>query len=236
MDDLALMALRADADFTFDARGRLLLTNEPLAAARRPAPRLFLGRAGTGYVVRYGAGLSDETGARLRAVVAGLPAAGGPRIPEDVRAALREVLAGEGPVAREGGGPAYRFPETIRAAGEVEVIPMRAATRGLARETFPWLEREVEDWPPCFAVVRDGAAVSVCFSARLTADAAEAGVETLSEYRGRGFAAAVTAAWGTAVRDTGRAPLYSTSWDNAASRGIARRLGLVMFGSDATWT
>jgi predicted GNAT family acetyltransferase len=57
-------------------------------------------------------------------------------------------------------------------------------------------------------------------------------VETLEGYRGRGYAPMVVAAWARAVRETGRIPLYSTSRNNRASEAVARKLGLVQYGSD----
>jgi hypothetical protein len=42
----------------------------------------------------------------------------------------------------------------------------------------------------------------------------------------------VVAGWAAAVRAEGRLPLYGTSWANRASRGIARNLGLVLYGED----
>ncbi len=90
--------------------------------------------------------------------------------------------------------------------------------------------------PVCMAVVRDGAAVSVCFSSRIGPWATEAEVETLPDFRGRGYAAAVTAGWGLAVQAAGSIPLYTTSWENFASQGVARRVGLTMYGADRWWT
>ncbi|HKW12755.1 MAG TPA: GNAT family N-acetyltransferase, partial [Gemmatimonadaceae bacterium] len=91
---------------------------------------------------------------------------------------------------------------------------------------------DVELAQPMFALVVDRQAVSVCASVRLTAHAHEAGVDTARAYRRRGYAACVAAAWARAVRDLGRTPLYSTSWQNEASRAVARQLGLIQFGCD----
>jgi hypothetical protein len=253
MDDLRLMGLRADTGFTYDARGRMLLTNEPREEERRPAPRLLYGRTAAGDVVRVGAAVPDPLAARLGAILAREPARapagsgqgepgepGGLRTPPGVLAAVREALAGHAPVTAEWGGPAYRFPESIGSsttpggAGRL-AVRLTEANRALVRETYPWLYEEWADWGPCFAVVRDGAAVSVCFSSRLGPEAAEAGVETLPAHRGRGYGAAVTAAWGAAVRAAGRVPLYSTGWGNLASQGVARRAGLILFGADTSW-
>jgi hypothetical protein len=74
--------------------------------------------------------------------------------------------------------------------------------------------------------------VSVCFCARQSAAAAEAGLETAERFRGRGLGPRVTAAWALAIRASGRLPLYSTSWSNEASLAVARKLRLEACASD----
>ena len=223
MDDRDLMGIRADTDFTYDARGRMLRSNEP---------RLFLGRTMAGQVVRFDATVPDALARRLEAIIEREPPAGDLHAPPAVLAAVWETLAQHAPIMAEGGGPTYRFPASIARPGEV--VRLTDANRELVRDTYPWLYDELAGWQPCFAVVRDGAAVSVCFSSRIGTQAAEAGVETLPGFRGRGYATAVTAAWGASVKVAGLIPLYSTSWDNVASRGVARRVGLIMVGADTT--
>ncbi|MDA0271296.1 MAG: GNAT family N-acetyltransferase, partial [Chloroflexi bacterium] len=71
-----------------------------------------------------------------------------------------------------------------------------------------------------------------CHSARRSNPAAEAGLEVAAEARRRGLGVAVTARWAASVREGGREPLYSTTWDNVASRGVARRLGLEVYAED----
>ena len=64
------------------------------------------------------------------------------------------------------------------------------------------------------------------FCARRSDAAAEAGVETVAAFRGRGLALRVTAAWAQAIRSSGRLAIYSTSWNNKSSLAVARKLGL----------
>jgi hypothetical protein len=40
------------------------------------------------------------------------------------------------------------------------------------------------------------------------------------------------AGWAAAMRQRGVIPLYSTSWANVASQGVARKLGMVCYGDD----
>jgi len=230
MNDRELMHTRAETLFAYDGRGRMLHSNSPDG---HPAPRLFLGCTPAGYVVRFGAAVPDVLARRLAEIIERQPSSGDLHAPTAVLAALQEALEGQAPIKQEEGGPAYRFPASI--ARPSAVVQLTEANVQVARTSYPWLLDELADWWPCFAVVRDGAAVSVCFSSRIGTEAAEAGVETLPDFRGRGYAVAVTAAWGAAIRASGRIPLYSTSWENLASQGVARRLGLIMFGADATW-
>jgi predicted GNAT family acetyltransferase len=99
-------------------------------------------------------------------------------------------------------------------------------------EAFPALARTLEGRQPCLGALEDGRVASVCYVAARSARAAEAGVETLPGFRGRGLAARATAAWARAVADVGLIPLYSTEWRNRSSRGVAARLGLILYGVD----
>jgi hypothetical protein len=230
MDDIELLDLRANLDHVLDARGRMTSTNEPRADARRPAPRAVVACTRGGYIVRIGAAVADDTAARLVEAIGLQPPRGEPRVPLETAAAVREVL---GPVEGELAGPAYRFPESF--AYPIETVELTPSNIELARETFPWLYTELADWAPCFAVVRDGAAASVCFTSRVGERAAEAGVETKSAFRGRRFAVAATLAWGAAIHAAGKFPIYSTSWTNLSSMAVARHAKLMQFGADASF-
>ena len=235
MDDREWMRRRVETIFTSDARGRIVSTNEPRPEARSPAPRLFLGRTAAGHLVRVGAAVPESLARRLEHLLLPLLP------PDDLQAPLpglttvRELLAQHAPITMEGRGLTYRFPSSITPPREA-VVRLTGANRALLRDTYPWLYAELVDWQPCYGVVREGAAVSVCFSSRRGLNGAAAGVATHPAFRGRGFATAVTRAWGAAVRETGRIPFYGTAWENEASQAVARRTGLILFGTDTTWT
>ncbi len=123
-------------------------------------------------------------------------------------------------------GPAFTFPEEIiESKGTVFVDDSKHFNPHFAG----WTASEIPYRTPIVALMEDGDAVSVCFCARRSDVAAEAGVETAIAYRGRGFAPRVTATWAMAIQASGRVPLYSTSWDNSASLSVARKLGLVSY-------
>ena len=122
-------------------------------------------------------------------------------------------------------GPSFRFAADVQTDGADTCIVEDERLLGI--HFRGWIPGEIaQGRAPVVAIVVDGAPVSVCFCARRSDSTAEAGVETAPAYRGRGLAPRVTAAWAHAVRETGRAPLYSTSWDNHSSLAVARKLGL----------
>jgi hypothetical protein len=145
---------------------------------------------------------------------------------------VREVLAEERPQLREHRGPAFEFgerlpppagsTEILRESGDVRTVPELAWVR----------EATAAEQPLSVARNSAGEVVAICHSARSTAEAAEAGVETARDYRGRGLAGIVVFGWASAVRAEGRLPIYSTQWTNQASRAVARKLGLIPFGED----
>jgi RimJ/RimL family protein N-acetyltransferase len=120
-------------------------------------------------------------------------------------------------------GPAFTFPDSLPATGEIVSVTDIAQ---LLHHFRGWKPEEIPGCAPIVAVAEEGHPVSLCFCARRSDVAAEAGVETAERFRGRGYAPRVVAAWVQAVRSSGRLPIYSTSWDNAPSLGVARKLGL----------
>jgi hypothetical protein len=126
-------------------------------------------------------------------------------------------------------GPAFSFPDSLPNPGEVAVVE---GEDPLAHHFRGWVPGEIAAGrAPVLAVLDQGRPVSVCFCARRSEVAAEAGLETAEAYRRRGFGARVTAAWALAIRASGLIPLYSTAWTNHGSRGVARRLNLEAFAS-----
>ena len=126
-------------------------------------------------------------------------------------------------------GPAFSFPTGIEESTDVVFVEDE---RLLDHNFRGWVPGEIAAGSgPVAAVMVDGYPVSICFSARASDAAAEAGVETAERFRGRGLASRVTAAWALAVRASGRVPLYSTSWTNSPSLAVARKLGLIAYAS-----
>ncbi|MFF2922289.1 GNAT family N-acetyltransferase [Streptomyces celluloflavus] len=78
--------------------------------------------------------------------------------------------------------------------------------------------------------VHDNSPVSICFSPASNDTAAEAGIWTRADFRGRRLAPAVVAAWSRRERRNKGVLFYSTTAANHASRSVARTLGLTPLG------
>lgn len=222
--DADWMRLHVETLFTSDASGDLLRVNEPGGG---PAPRFLLGHTIEGNECWFGPDVSMDLRARLRAHRRVLEAVPVTR-PKPHQDELLEILADAGPINQMWAGPTYRFPESIPAPPGCVLV-----THENADLLDPWFDEWLGDVGECepFAVaLQDGHAASLCVSVRSTDVAHEAGVETHPDFRQRGLAARAVAFWAAAVRASGIEPLYSTSWENEASQGVARSLGLIPFG------
>lgn len=222
-----MIAIHLDVLFRRAGDGRLVATRDPTP---RPAPRVYLGRSGDGNAWAVHRDVEPAIGAELAALLSAEPSLL-PRGFEEAprcRARVLELLA---PVGDEYRGPAYVLGDDLprdRRAREVSA-PLPPA----CVQAFPWLAEELAAVAPVVIGFEEGHPGAICHSPRgLTAAAAEAGVETLEAFRGRGLATAVVARWARAVQRRGRLALYSTSWENAASQAIARRLSGRLYGED----
>lgn len=207
--------------FLLNASGRIVSTREP-NPSRGPQFALIRGPQGCAWSVH--ASVPDELAVQLGDLASEEPPVGDLRA-DPVYAQRYVSLFG----GRVDSGPVFTFPEAIPEWGGIVTIQDLAP---LQRYFHGWTADEIPERSPILAVVEDGNALSVCFCARRSAVAAEAGVETAEAFRGRGLARLVTATWALAIRESGRLPLYSTSWSNAASLAVARQLGLEACGSD----
>lgn len=145
--------------------------------------------------------------------------------------AVRAALSAQPRPVRDYRGPAFLFPDRLLSPDRGELLQdLAQAPRG---GPFAWLRGARQASHP-IAVVRadNGEVASICYSARSTQVAAEAGVETYDQYRGRGYGSMAVVAWAAAVRQGGRVPLYSTDWENVASRALAAHLGLICYAED----
>ncbi len=227
--DLELMKIQIKTLFTHTANGRLQEINEPTMPPT-PAPHFFLGRTRAGNVARFRHDLPGEIVAKLRDLVSVTPIS--TNLAEDTFdwGVFWDVLRTYVEIRRVWHGPAYHFPAKIKRPADV--VPITQENAGLLRYGFAGMLPQLEGKQPCLAAIENGHAVSICCSVRICSQADEAGVETLTDYRGHGHAPRIVATWAAAVRALGRRPLYSTSWDNSASQRVAEKLGLILYGVD----
>lgn len=222
LSPMDMMKIQANTLYTMDNQKRLLSINEPDGGQ---APALFIGITSVGQCFYYHEQLPltliEELGCDTE-------------LPLDIAKLIRRVEMFKA-VKSVWMGPAYAFPEKC---GEwhpnVQLIESHRTF--LLEEHFPDLIEPLHEKMPVIAYVMEDSAVAVCCSARVSQQGAEASLYTAHNFRGQGYAAEPVKCWQYYVKESGRIPIYSTSWDNIASQTVARKLGLIQFGVDFSIT
>ncbi|WP_222125182.1 GNAT family N-acetyltransferase [Paenibacillus xylanexedens] len=217
-----MLKIQASTLYTINEQQRLLSINEPGGGK---APALFIGMTSAGSLTYYHEQLPPDLTVELGR---------NSELPLDIPKLIRKVETFE-PVNHMWMGPAYAFPETSD-EWNLNVQLIGHEQRYMLAEHFPELTDHLHERSPVAAYVIGDSAVAVCCSARVSIHGAEASLYTAPGFRGRGYAAETVKCWQYYVRESGRMPIYSTSWDNLASQHVARKLGLIQFGVDFSIT
>ena len=143
----------------------------------------------------------------------------------------KTLLEGDEPISAIWSGPVYHVP-SINEQTPKEYIEINHNNRHLLSEGFENWAHGIEHRQPTIAILKDGKIAAICASVRTTQEAHVAGVETLPKYKNKGFAKTAVKRWSQAVQTLGKTALYSTSWENKASQGLANSLGLEFVGAD----
>ncbi len=88
----------------------------------------------------------------------------------------------------------------------------------------------------CYVIMADGKPVSWAWTQDRSERAAELAVETLPEYRRRGHARQVVAAWASHVAKSGRVAFFSHEIGNMESEALGRSLGVVQYAISGVYS
>jgi len=226
--NLDLMRLHVDALYTRNANGRIDGCNQFDGG---PVPRFHLARAAEGNHCVFRDDVPTETISALKAYAQREPRLTEPKGEPKFLEQYLEILGRDAACEAIWHGPAYQI-EDSDTSDEHEIKDI-----GISNSAV--LSKWMNDWipdarhrHPFVALVRDGDAVAVCASARMSQGAHEAGIETAPGYRSQGFAKRVVGVWAKRVSALGAQAIYSTSWENVASQAVAKSLNLSFIGTD----
>lgn len=219
--NLDLLAAEIDVIWGMDSRGR------------EESPSVVVGDAGSQSVVYTRSDVPTAVSDRIGGIVAdcGLPKAAR-LIQQTLTEAIGEV--------EETVGPSYictdPAPQPAPSVGQLLVSDATDPDK-LADVHIPptW---DADGWQhllhgqvgPWALVLDDGHVLAMCDSARIAPGGVEAGIWTADQARGRGLAAACTAAWAHASRDLPGDVFFSTDAYNIAAQRVAARLQLPPIG------
>ncbi len=141
------------------------------------------------------------------------------------------ILVAEAPCERASAGKQYVIPE-LHPTDDPDIERLLPPPQELLDDYDPSLQSIVAR-RPAFVIRSAGQVLAYCMAGREKATASETWVRTLPQFRSRGLASRVTAAWAYDVQQQGKVALYGHALDNLASQGVARRLGLMQYLTEA---
>jgi hypothetical protein len=232
-DDLRLLQVDIDTMFVMSATGRIERENDP---DRSSGPPVFLVGCPFGNLTRVRHDVDDDVAMRILEVAAKERPW---RDPDAMPACAEKIveLLSDGQPAAVPTALIYRLPNGVRYEHSAAIVRgdsdegrqmlARLADRGMPDYMQTAGFKGAGDfWEP-WCVALDGTEIaSMAFAARLGVSGAELGVYTFPKYRGRGLAAAVTAAWSSMSSLNQHALFYSPEKSNRSSQRVTARMGL----------
>ena len=242
--DRDLLGIEAATISVLTDSGRILRKNNPDNAA---GPRFHLAISTSGSIARIRQDVGERTVQAIESLVAGEPTL---RHPDSTPVRLHDylrLLAAEVPVERYEMGLIWTFPDRLEyehraalvgsATPEGDRLLARLAERGMPEALVALGFVDVDElWAPWCVALHGDEIASIALTVGLGPASAEVGVTTVTEFRGRGFAAAATAGWASLPAHSGRILFYSTDRTNVSSQRVTQRLGLRLIGARLTIT
>jgi GNAT acetyltransferase len=240
-EDLRLLHVDIDTMFVMTESGRIERENDPDCSS---GPRVFFIGCPFGSIARVRYDVDDRIARSVFELAAKEPPWRHPDVMPGCVQQIVELLSDGRPGGTVAAALIYKLPNGLahehRAtivrgdSSEGRQLLARLAERGMPDYMVDAGFKQAGDfWEP-WCVVLDGNSgeiASMAFAARLGETGAEIGVYTFPKYRGRGFAAAVTASWSSIPSLKQRALFYSTAKSNRSSQQVAARLGLRRIGA-----
>jgi hypothetical protein len=223
LGDLELLHIEIETLWPPDARGRI------------QGRECVIASSVSGLGLAVGNAVSDDLATELQLAVRTAASSEHvnepPRVLEECQRILGnvELTASSGPSFLVPDGLTFRSEAVLVRSDEPGREALRAANPGnwTASEWQQLIDGALGPWA---MATQDGQVIAICHTPVSNDRAAEAGVWTHAAHRGRGHAAAVTAAWAALLRPSGRLLFYSTSRTNHSSQRVAARLGLRPIG------
>ncbi|MGE0239001.1 MAG: GNAT family N-acetyltransferase [Parvibaculaceae bacterium] len=237
-DDLALIAVDFRTLFVPAGDRRIERENDP---DRSPGPLFWLAGCAQGNIAGVRQDVSDAVARELLALADTEPPFHAPgTLPRHVER-YETLLTRDGAAPRGEVELIHELPHDLPTKGDHELVLSGSAAAfrfeaGIARCGMPQnlvelkMRAPADLWPPWCMLLAEGEVAAMAFAARLSDDGAELGLVTVPKFRGRGFAAEVTAGWSRLPALAKRALFYSTAEDNLASRRVVARLRLRRIG------